>query len=164
MQALPATPDHLGAIMPIIDEARAIMRETGNLTQWINGYPSADAILQDIRAGHGFVCCTDGNIAGYFCFIKGKYPEPTYRIIEDGNWLNDQPYGVIHRLASGRTAKGVARCAFDFAFSRIDNVRVDTHRDNVPMKRFLEKDGFVYCGVIYVGDGTPRDAYQKEKA
>lgn len=164
MQAFPATPEHLATIVRVIDEARAIMRETGNMTQWTNGYPSADTILEDIRSGHGFVCGSADRIDGYFCFIKGKNPEPTYEIIEGGHWLNEKPYGVIHRLASGRTSKGIAHCAFDFAFSQVDDVRVDTHRDNIPMKRFLEKNGFAYCGVIYVHDGTPRDAYQKTKS
>jgi hypothetical protein len=26
--------------------------------------------------------------------------DPTYAVIENGNWLNDEPYGVIHRIAS----------------------------------------------------------------
>lgn len=163
MQIIPATPAHLDAIMPILDEARAIMRETGNLTQWTNGYPSREAILADIEAGEAFVCEENGEVVGYFCFMEGSDPDPNYRVIENGEWLDDAPYGVIHRLASGRKVSGIARAAFNFAFSRIANVRVDTHADNIPMKRFLEKTGFQYCGVIYVNDGTPRDAFQKRQ-
>ena len=40
-----------------------------------------------------------------------------------------------------------------------DNVRIDTHEDNAPMKYVLEKLGFEYCGVIYLEDGDARDAY-----
>lgn len=154
-----ATPKDVDCILEVIDQARIIMRETGNATQWANGYPSSETILDDIEQDCGFVCCTDA-IVGYFFFRHGIDPEPTYSVIE-GTWLNDRPYGVIHRLASGRKAKGIATAAFDFAFTQTNNVRVDTHADNLPMQRFLQKNGFSYCGVIYVNDGTPRDAFQK---
>lgn len=160
MTIRPATDTDLSRILEILDEARAIMRENGNLTQWSNGYPSAEVILADIAAGEGFMCMEGEQSVGYFCFMVGKDPDPNYCRIE-GDWLNDDPYGVIHRLASARLVRGVAGAAFSFAFSRIHNVRVDTHRENVPMQRFLEKEGFRYCGTIYVADGTPRDAFQK---
>lgn len=162
MEVKEATLADVDAILDIIDEARAIMRETGNATQWGNGYPSREVIAGDINAGHGFVCSVDGTIVGYFCFMQGKDVDPNYLVIEGGQWLNDKPYGVIHRLASGRKVKGIAQASFDFAFSRINNVRVDTHHENVPMQNFLKKIGFTYCGIIYVSDGTPRDAFQKD--
>lgn len=161
MHIQPATPSDLNSIMPIIDEARLIMRENGNMTQWGNGYPSTGVILNDINNGHGFVCISEGEVVGYFCFIAGDNPEPTYNVIEGGAWLNNDPYGVIHRLASGRKARGIARAAFDFAFTKTGTIRVDTHHDNLPMQNFLKKNGFDYCGIIYVNDGTPRDAFQK---
>lgn len=148
-------------ILDIIDEARNIMRENGNTTQWSNGYPSREIILEDIMMNQAFLCMHDNTIVGYFCFIEGKNPDPNYNTIE-GAWLNNNPYGVIHRLASGRKAKGIAQKAFDFAFTKTKNVRVDTHHDNLPMQNFLKKNGFEYCGVIFVSDGTPRDAFQKE--
>jgi hypothetical protein len=161
MHVRQATPEDLNTIMPIIDEARQIMRENGNMTQWGNGYPSLEVILNDITSGYGYVCIEDEEVAGYFFFKEGKTPEPTYSNIEGGTWLNNNPYGVIHRLASGRKAKGIAGAAFEFAFSKTNTVRVDTHHDNLPMQNFLKKNGFTYCGVIYVNDGTPRDAFQK---
>ncbi len=163
MTIRPATTEDLARIMEILDEARAIMRATGNLTQWTNGYPSTDIILQDIQSDCGFMCEAGGKSVGYFCLMIGEDPDPNYGHIE-GAWLDDAPYGVIHRLASARLVRGVAQAAFSFAFSRIGNLRVDTHRDNVPMHRFLQKEGFRYCGTIYVSDGTPRDAFQKKKA
>lgn len=160
MEVLPAKPEHLSAIMQIIDQARDIMRANGNHTQWINGYPAPEIILEDIRSGHGFICMNSGEIAGYFCFLKGDNPEPTYNIIEDGKWLNNAPYGVIHRLASTGKIKGVAKACFDYCFSLTDNIKVDTNHNNVPMQNFFKKYGFSYCGIIYVSDGSPRDAFQ----
>lgn len=162
MEVYGAGPKDIDMILSIIDEARAIMRDSGNMTQWDKGYPSKEIILNDIEQGQAFVCMAEAEIVGYFCFIKGDSPDPNYELIEGGAWLNDRPYGVIHRLASGRKVKGIAQLAFDFAFSIIDNIKVDTHHDNRPMQHFLKKSGFMYCGVIYVADRTPRDAFQKQ--
>jgi len=161
MKIIAAQLKDIDQIMLIIEQAKRIMRENGNQTQWTNGYPSREIIETDIRNQHAFLCLENAEIAGYFCLIKGSDPDPNYKVIEDGAWLNNAPYGVIHRLASSGKVKGIARKAFDFAFSQINNVRVDTNHDNIPMQNFLKNSGFTYCGVIYVSDGTPRDAFQK---
>lgn len=157
-----ATAEDLVPIMKTIDATRQIMRKNGNTTQWINGYPSKELILNDIISGCGFVCIENNKIAAYFCFTKGNAPEPTYTVIENGMWLNDKPYGVVHRLASDGTTKGVANACFDYCFSQINNMRVDTNHNNLPMQNFLKKYGFSYCGIIYVDDRSPRDAFQME--
>ena len=155
-----AKPEHLNSIMQVIDDARNIMRANDNLTQWINGYPSAEVILNDINQNIGYICWNDTEIVGYFSFLKGDNPEPTYNIIDNGRWLNNEPYGVIHRLASNGKAKGVAKACFDYCFTQINNIRVDTNNNNLPMQNFFKKYGFTYCGVIYVADGSARDAFQ----
>lgn len=156
-----AETNDLDNIMFICEKAKGIMRSNGNLNQWINGYPSKEIILSDISNGHGFVIVDNDQIRGYFCFIEGYDPEVTYRVIEGGKWLNNDPYGVIHRLASDGSVKGIANACFDFCFSKINNIKVDTHQDNLIMQSYFEKLGFSYCGIIYVNDGTPRKAYQK---
>ena len=89
----------LPLVMEIYDYARAFMRATGNTTQWIDGYPSEVLIRQEIEDGHSFVCIDEqGEILGTFCFILGD--DPTYQQIYEGTWLNNEPYGVIHRLAT----------------------------------------------------------------
>lgn len=155
-----ATPNQLNHIMQVIDDARAIMRKNGNHTQWVNGYPSAEIILNDISLNTGYICLHNNEIVGYFSFLKGNNPESTYQVIENGKWLNNEPYGVIHRLASNGKVKGVAKACFDFCFTQINNIKVDTNNNNTPMQNFFKKYGFTYCGVIYVNDGSPRDAFQ----
>lgn len=150
----------LPLVMEIYDYARAFMRSTGNTTQWIDGYPSEAFICQEIKDGHSFVCTDEqGEILGTFCFILGD--DPTYQHIYEGAWLNDEPYGVVHRLATNGTRKGVAEACLNWCFQRMSNVRVDTHRDNKVMQHILEKHGFQRCGIIYVKNGTERIAYQK---
>ena len=97
-------------------------------------------------------------VVAVFAFIIGD--DPTYRVIE-GSWLNDRPYGVIHRIGSNGKAKGIIPFVMEYAFSRIDNIKIDTHKDNRIMQHVLEKNGFKYCGVITIEDGTKRVAYQK---
>ena len=91
-------------------------------------------------------------------FIPG--PDPTYARIEDGEWPNNDPYYVIHRIAVVTPGKGYARRLLDWAFKHCSTVRIDTHRDNVIMHHILRKYGFEYCGVIYLANGDARDAYQ----
>lgn len=96
--------------------------------------------------------------------------EKTYRRIE-GAWKNQEPYMVLHRVcAAGTAAAGVCFPAVPAGGRALRarglwNVRIDTHRGNAPMRRFLEKLGFQECGVIFLedpGEPTPeRIAYQK---
>ena len=95
---------------------------------------------------------------GTFCFILGD--DPTYQQIYEGTWLNNEPYGVIHRLATNGKQKGVSENCLNWCFERWPNLRVDTHRDNKVMQHILTKYGFQRCGIIYVKNGTERIAYQ----
>ena len=42
---------------------------------------------------------------------------------------------------------------------RADHLRIDTHRDNLPMQGASIKAGFERAGVVYVSDGTARVAF-----
>lgn len=156
----PTNCDDLPAVMSLYEYARNLMRQNGNFTQWINGYPSEDLIRTEIADGHSFVGVDEhGEIVVTFCLIIGE--DPTYRVIYGGEWLNDEPYGVIHRMATSGKQKGVGELCFNWCLGRCKNVRVDTHRDNHAMQHILLKLGFVYCGIIHVADGTERLAFQK---
>lgn len=147
-------------IMSCYDTARDFMRLTGNLNQWINGYPSRKIIERDIEKGDNYVGVDDdGDIVMAFAFITGN--DPTYYIIEQGQWLNDLPYGTIHRLGSTGKHKGILQSCVEYCLTKIDNLRLDTHEDNKVMQTAAERLGFKRCGIIYCDDGTPRIAYQK---
>lgn len=151
--------EDIPSIMPIYENARDFMSRSGNPHQWINGYPATDDISRDITAGCHYVILSDsGEIVGAFMFRIGH--DATYDIIE-GTWLNNAPYGVIHRLASSGKTKGIADACFNFCFSLIDNIRVDTHPDNTMMQRAIMRHGFTPTGIIYCHNGTPRLAFHK---
>lgn len=154
-------PDDLEQILQIYAYARAHMRQNGNPSQWGDSRPSVALLQEDIQKGQSHVMEKDGQICAVFTFIPGE--DPTYRTIEEGRWLDDAPYGTIHRIAANGTAKGVFRQCLAYCMSQIPNIRIDTHKDNAVMRHLLEKNGFVPCGIIYVEDGSPRIAYQKRR-
>ena len=41
------------------------------------------------------------------------------------------------------------------------SLRIDTHEGNLAMRKMLAKNGFVYCGVIYLAGGDKRVAYER---
>lgn len=155
-----STPHDVDAIMSCYDIARNYMRAEGNYIQWTNGYPSRQLVMNDITREVSYVGTDEGNnVVMAFAFIIGD--DPTYSVIEDGEWLNEEPYGTIHRLGSNGKHKGILKQCVDFCSSKIGNIRLDTHADNVTMQRAAEKLDFTRCGIIYTDDGTPRIAYQK---
>ena len=88
----------LDQIMEVYARARALMAQNGNPTQWGDNYPSRQLIEEDILSNRLFVCVINGELEAVFAFILGE--DPTYKKIEDGQWLANGPYGTLHRLAS----------------------------------------------------------------
>ena len=154
-----ATYNDISTLLQIFEGAKAIMRKSGNMHQWNGGYPAEDIVRNDIEEGNCLVLCDEGRIIGTMALIKG--PDHTYAEIE-GEWPDDAPYYVIHRIATASEGRNVAKQMLDWAFGHIGEcrvIRIDTHRDNCIMKHILEKYGFRMCGVIRLDDGSPRDAY-----
>ena len=147
----------LPRILEIYAYAREFMASTGNPNQWKNTNPPRETLEADIPAGNLFVL-EDQGIHGVFAYFTK--PDPTYSYIEDGAWLDDSPYGTIHRIA-GDGSGGVFGAALDFAVKQNPHVRIDTHEDNKVMQHILQKHGFQRCGIIYLKNGEPRIAFEK---
>ena len=178
----PATPADIPALRPVFEAAKGIMRADGNHDQWsAPGFPDDSLLLRDIARGGGFVIenrwpvgaghderktvmpgltghLAAPHIVAYFALLPS--PEPTYDYIA-GAWLTDEPYGVIHRMASYPEVHGIFSAVIDYAASRYSHLRIDTHRDNRIMQHLIEKHGFTYCGIIWLEDGTERLAYER---
>lgn len=159
MEIRRATNGDMEEIQAVFATARAFMAANGNTTQWREGYPSRELLAQDMAKDQLYVCQDEGGIQAVFVFFVGV--EPTYGVIEGGTWLSDEPYGVMHRLASAGKKSGMAKLCIDWAYARCGNLRAETHADNAPMQHIMEKNGFKRCGVIHLKDGTPRFGYQK---
>ena len=150
----------LDILMEKYASARKFMSEHGNPDQWGNSYPSLETVKKDIEEGCSYVCVSEGRIAGTFYYRLGE--DKTYRRIYEGSWLNEKPYGVVHRITSDGTIKGTASFCLDWAFRQCGNLKIDTHEDNIVMQNLLKKNGFVYCGIIYTEENSRRLAFQKE--
>lgn len=150
--------DDLDDIFAIYARARAFMKEAGNPTQWGDTFPPEELVRSDIELRRNYVCVIDDRIQAVFAMIDGA--DPTYQVIQ-GAWLNDEPYAAVHRVASRSEVKGITAHIFKWALEQRGNIRIDTHDDNIPMQRAIEKYGFTKCGRIWVEDGSPRIAYQK---
>ena len=153
------TTSDIDAVMQIYASAREFMRDNGNANQWGNSHPARELIESDVTNKSGYVVEENGEIIGTFFFKIGE--DKTYKKIYNGEWLNDKKYGVIHRIAVKYHGRAIVAFVYKHCFSLIKNLRIDTHRDNIPMQHSLEKSGFKYCGIIYLENGDERIAYQK---
>ena len=151
-----ANREDLPRILEIYAYARGFMARTGNPTQWGTSYPETEMLRSDISQRKLYVIRKDSWIRGVFYFSIDD--DSTYHVI-DGSWHSEAPYGVIHRIAG--EGSGILAAAVAYGSSIVSYLRIDTHADNHIMQRAIAKQGFSYCGIIHVEDGTPRFAYDR---
>ncbi|HEY9551402.1 MAG TPA: N-acetyltransferase [Prevotella sp.] len=154
-----ASPTDIDTVMQLINAGRSIMRAGGNLHQWSGGNPDKHTLMRDIERRHSYLCMAGGQAVGTFALMEG--PDSTYNRIYHGAWADDtRPYHVIHRIAGTPHCHGIFKAILQFALSIADNIRIDTHRQNLIMQHLLQTNGFDYCGIIYLENGDERLAYQ----
>ena len=158
-----STLNDLPRIMQIYEYAREFMKKNGNPNQWgQSNWPPEDLILDDIKKEKSFVCVNDDDkVIGVFYYEYGKDIEPTYENIYDGEWIGDNIYAVVHRIAGDGSEKGIGAFCINWAFEKSGHIRIDTHEDNVVMQNLLKKLGFEFCGIIHLKNGDKRLAYEK---
>ena len=145
-------------VMRMYDHSRSVMRANGNFTQWV-GYPTRHYVEEDIACGASRIVEKHGIPIGTFAVVPGI--EPTYGVIAHGRWIdNVTPYATVHRMAAMPNTHGIADAAFAYSKEHHDHLRVDTHADNHAMRHIMDKEGFVYCGIVFMDDGSPRVAYE----
>lgn len=158
-----ATLADLFDINEIILAAIRKRKEEGS-DQWQNGYPNKFTIEADIQKNVGWVLCQNQEIVAYMALIFDE--EVAYHSIE-GQWLSNQPYACIHRLAVKQKEglKGVATYFMKeiehICHSKeIQSIKLDTHEDNSAMLYLLKKLGYHYCGKVTYKD-YKREAFEK---
>ena len=95
-----AHPSDMTEIMQVMTAAKAIMRQSGNMHQWGEDYPSETVITADMEKHGAYVIEENGQVVAYFAFLPS--PEPTYSTIYDGEWIDDTTYSstASHTAAS----------------------------------------------------------------
>ena len=159
-----AFPNEVDAIMQVIEDAKKCLADAGS-TQWQNGYPNTDTIIEDIISGQAYVALEEGELLAYAAVTKS--PEKAYEDIYDGNWQGKETeYLVFHRIAvaSDVQGQGVAQTFLEGLIEGFDylDFRSDTHAQNKVMQHIFDKLGFKQVGKVPV-DGE-RLAYQKIKS
>ena len=148
-----ATSDDLPSIMEVIADAKQLLKESGS-PQWqdSDGYPNEQTFLNDISLNQLYVCINKDNNQVIGVVVISKIPDECYNKITNGQWLSNQPYYVIHRLAA-RKGFHVGYELINYAKQKakqdnISSVRADTMDINIPMRKLLSKCGFSHCGTI----------------
>lgn len=149
----------IDSLMVLYKNAKVFMANSGNPHQWADAYPEYSTIEADIEHGVFYVADDNGVIAAGFAMITGE--DPTYAIIENGEWLDDSPYATVHRLVGDGKHPGIGKMCLNWCFTQHRNIRVDTHHDNKIMQRILQELNFKECGIIYTRNHSPRIAYQR---
>lgn len=165
MQLRKSSKEDVKDIMNIIKEAQEYFKASG-IDQWQDNYPNEEVINNDINNGESYVLIeNDKIVATTVISFRG---EKTYEKIYDGSWITNDSYGVIHRIAIKSSLKGrgvsniIINTAKEYCLKKgIHSLKVDTHEDNKSMQRFLLKNDFKYCGIIYLVSGAKRVAFEK---
>lgn len=158
-----ATLAEIPAIWEILQYAIEKRRNEGS-KQWQDGYPNPETVRNDINRGYGYVLDENGVILTYASISPDG--DPDYENI-DGEWLTNDSYMVVHRVAASPLAQGkrTATRLFEllepFTLERnIHSIKVDTNFDNLAMLKILQSMEYVYCGEVYIR-GAARKAFEK---
>lgn len=155
----------LDQIVEIIELSKKYLKET-KVDQWQDGYPSKEDLRRDIESGNSYVLTNkDEIVATTVISLEG---ESTYNSIFNGEWITNDEYIVMHRVAVHDKYKGkgifkeLIKGAESLALNKgISSIKIDTHRDNISMQRAVVKNNFKRCGIIYLEDGSERIAFEK---
>ncbi len=158
--------EDIPGIMRIIAQAQEYMKKEG-IDQWQDGYPNEAAFEEDIAHDYSYVMTEADKVIGTIAIIFDG--EPTYDVIYEGAWkTTEEPYAAVHRVAVDADCKGQGIAGKMLAEVEnmchergVRSIKNDTHRDNKSMQRMVTKNGFEYCGIIYLESGAERIAFEK---
>ena len=136
----------LDQIVEIIELSKKYLKET-KVDQWQNGYPAKEDLRRDIESGNSYVLTNkDEIVATTLISLEG---ESTYNSIFNGEWITNEEYIVMHRVAVHEKYKGkvifkeLIKEAESLALNKgIFIIKIDTHRDNISMQRAVVKNDF----------------------
>lgn len=152
-------------IINIIQQAQAYFKEH-MINQWQDNYPNVETISNDIASKNSYVLLKDNNIVATAAVSFDK--EKTYDSIYDGEWISNNEYVVIHRIAVDNNYKGlgvssqIIENVEQLCLNKgVHSIKVDTHEENISMQKLLKKNKFQFCGIIYLEDKSKRIAFEK---
>lgn len=159
--------DDIDLLSKMAEDAKLFMKKN-NLKQWDENYPCNIDFIEQSNEGVGYcILSDDDEIVGYFSLKFGT--EKNYLKTYKDNFKYTGPYATIHTAMMSKDFRGKGFSKYIFKFSEklaLDNgtkyLRIDTHKDNIPMRKIIENSGFTYSAIIKVDDGTDRLAFEKK--
>jgi len=153
------------SIMNIITQAQNYFKKQG-INQCQDNYPNVETISNDINNRNGYVLLKNNNVVG--TVVVTFDGEKNYDSIYEGEWISNDEYAVIHRIAVDSKFKGMGLSSIiiksieKICLSKgVHSIKIDTHKENISMQKLLLKNGFHYCGIIYLEDKSERIAFEK---
>ena len=140
------------AVGSLYDKVVAWLDDTVNYPKWTyKVYPTERTARENTKAQIQYLCEEEGKIVG--AFALNDDPQANY---DRGNWSRDLPVGsymVLHTLAIDPDYMdcGYGSQVMDFCLARAKSLgykafRTDIVPENIPARRFYEKNGFTYAG------------------
>ncbi|MPQ43211.1 GNAT family N-acetyltransferase [Clostridium tarantellae] len=165
MEFRKAVKSDIESILEIIKQAQNSLKEQG-IDQWQNNYPNIETISNDIVNGYNYVLLKDNKVIATVAVIFED--DKSYESIYEGQWISNDDYVVIHRIAVHNDYKALGLSTKIIKYieklcgnKNVNSIKVDTHEDNIIMQNFLKKNNFKYCGVVYLEDESKRIAFEK---
>jgi len=165
MKFTKAVKEDVNSIMNIIMQAQDYFKENA-INQWQDNYPNFETVKKDIINKNGYVLSKNNNVVG--TVVVTFDGDKNYEFIYNGEWVSYDKYAVIHRMAVDSNYKGIGLSSVIIKNIEkicldkdIHSIRIDTHKENISMQRLLQKNGFQYCGIIYLEDKSERIAFEK---
>jgi GNAT superfamily N-acetyltransferase len=159
-----ATHSHRDWIVRQIEGCRLQMARHGS-GQWQGKEPSIATIEEDIRYQRYYVLFEDQQPCGGAALMKH---EPGYDHLLEGQWLNQDTYRVIHRFFIAPSYQGrqlskmlLTQLEQQVQEQHVDNIRLDTHALNQPMRGLLARQHYLHVGKAWLPQAGERLVYHK---
>jgi len=162
----------INQVFEIIENARAILKKDG-CAQWQDGNPNIVKIRDQIINDNMYGVYKNGVLSLVGAIISGE--DPSYKNLYSGEWqLYTRRYLTVHSFAvkAGCEGQGLYNYFFEWLFLQakrlttevVKSIRIDTHDKNERMKHIILKEGFIYCGIVYISDlkvDRKRNVYER---
>ena len=132
-------------------EARETLARRG-VNQWQTGFPDSESLTDDLKSGRCFAFITEQGTIAAMTRLNLE-PEEMYEHLKSGAWLTGKTgYATTHRtvVSPAFRSTGLSDRLLEEAARRAKeagciSLRVDTHRDNRPMRALIARQGFTEC-------------------
>lgn len=146
----------LQQIQALITAAQQLLAND-HINQWQDGHPNVRQIQQDITQHASWSLCLQQQVVGTAALING--PDPNYQTLPNNHYHSHEPYAVIHRFTVNPQFSGqqLGRYLMSNLITQAyqqgyQNLRIDTHPDNLRMQHLIEQTGFQKRGDILLLD------------